>query len=467
MQNECCMSRMEAACLVGGVGRGANAISELGALSSNSSITNSANPWHTVEQFEREHAIEILEKLEKGDLDDNLWGKIILMEKCRPLVKFRRTTVIIDGGSDEYDGITIGFNHFNADDKGSNDIRHKIGDGVIVKIDMNGNMKAMARGLAPVIAQGWNDPISKCIPEQLIVRKGRLATIKDRLKGITDQQRVEKIFDMRLFNLSIEEELRQSEPNMLKLLLKSCIRIALVKDVATNALKTPCWFMIVNLVALDLLRSKLPSISRLISGAQYLSTQSMITPNELLPMCRNQWRKGSSKFLSENSDEVLENEEMDRIPPSEKHLMANLTVSGNSREVERSSNKSDICQNVKGIRIIDNDVKQELNPEFEKRFEIPSSKLKVQEKLAEDESATLRKHISATRYPSRKTLSQESQRSDHKSNGSEVSVEKILQRKCSSTKEKRTFPSQTDQRHFDKLTFKQNIAAPTMKPQNR
>lgn len=67
---------------------------------------------------------------------------------------------------------------------------------------------------------------------------------------------------MRLFNLSIEEELRQSKPNVLKLLLKSCIRIALVKDVATNALKTPCWFMIVNLVALDVLRSKLPSIPR-------------------------------------------------------------------------------------------------------------------------------------------------------------------------------------------------------------
>lgn len=45
-------------------------------------------------------------------------------------LQFRRTTVIIDGSYDEYDGVTLGFNHFeNFDrDNDSNDIRHKIGD---------------------------------------------------------------------------------------------------------------------------------------------------------------------------------------------------------------------------------------------------------------------------------------------------------------------------------------------------
>lgn len=56
----------------------------------------------------------------------------------------------------------------------------------------------MARGLAPVIVQGWNDPTTKCIPEQLIAQKGRLKTIKDRLMGITDQQRVEKVITLSL-----------------------------------------------------------------------------------------------------------------------------------------------------------------------------------------------------------------------------------------------------------------------------
>uniref|UniRef100_A0A158Q8A0 MH2 domain-containing protein n=1 Tax=Elaeophora elaphi TaxID=1147741 RepID=A0A158Q8A0_9BILA len=275
MRNECSLSRMEAACMAG-IGRGRNGLDELRVLSSNNGTKSATDRWYTVEQFERECVIEILEKLEQGDLDDEIWGEIILMEKCKRLVKvylredkceqqklklqFRRTAVIIDGSSDEYDGITLGFNHFeNFDrDKDSSDIRHKIGDGVIVKIDGNGNVKAMARGLAPVIVQGWNDPRSKCIPEQLVAQKGHLKTIKDRLKGITDQQRVEKIFDMRLFNSSIEQELKRAQPNTLQLLLKSCIRIALVKDAGINALKTPCWILIVNLVALDVLRSKLP-----------------------------------------------------------------------------------------------------------------------------------------------------------------------------------------------------------------
>lgn len=69
---------------------------------------------------------------------------------------------------------------------------------MIIKVDGNGNIKAMARDLAPVIVQGWNNPTSKCISEQLINQRGHLKTIKDRLKGITDQQRIEKVIILSL-----------------------------------------------------------------------------------------------------------------------------------------------------------------------------------------------------------------------------------------------------------------------------
>uniref|UniRef100_A0A915PTN1 MH2 domain-containing protein n=1 Tax=Setaria digitata TaxID=48799 RepID=A0A915PTN1_9BILA len=380
MRDERSLSRTEAACMAG-AGRGWNGIDELRALSA-----NDTERWYTVEQFERDHVVEILEKLEEGSLDDEIWGKIILMEKCRRLAKayLRRTTVIIDGSSDEYDGITLGFNHFENYD--NDDIRHKIGDGVIVKVDENGNIKAMARGLAPVIVQGWNEPTSKCISEQLITQKGRLKTIKDRLKGITDQQRIEKIFDMRLFNLAIERELNEPEPNTPELLLKTCIRVSLVKDAATNALKTPCWFMIINLVALDVLRTKLP-VLRPVSGtfrpssrndiifSTPATTQSTATLNEIFPSCTKQslscsdseeiptpmqkaihnkkkrspsknlslssksssgfssmdfvknfekvenWRKNSSGFLEQKKDEILADEETDDTTSSEHELI--------------------------------------------------------------------------------------------------------------------------------------------------
>lgn len=65
---------------------------------------------------------------------------------------------------------------------------------MIIKVDENGNIKAMARGLAPVIVQGCSDSTSKCISKQLATQNGHLKTLRERLKGITDQQRVAKVF---------------------------------------------------------------------------------------------------------------------------------------------------------------------------------------------------------------------------------------------------------------------------------
>ena len=62
---------------------------------------------------------------------------------------------------------------------------------------------------------------------------------------------------MKLFNTAIEREMAQPKPNPTSLLLKTCVRVALVKD-GPSALKTPCWIMIINLVALDVLRAKIP-----------------------------------------------------------------------------------------------------------------------------------------------------------------------------------------------------------------
>ncbi|KAK6111949.1 MH2 domain family protein [Brugia pahangi] len=373
MNDRCASSRMEVARLPGIGYTSSNGNKDIRVLSSNA--TNSTEQWYTVEQFEKEHVIEILEKLEYGDLDDEIWGKIILMEKCKCLAKayLRKTTVIIDGSSDEYDGITLGFNYFQNNDynKDKNNIRHKIGDGVIIKIDRNGNIKAMARDLAPVIVQGWHDPVSKCIPDQLISQEGHLKTIKDRLKGITDQQRVEKIFDMRLFNLAMEHELKQLEPNIPELLLKTCTRIALVKDAGKNALKTPCWFMIINLVALDVLRSKLP-ILNFIPKKQYDHSQitteifpsytkqslSYTNSNDILTTIKEgkhnkdewfqlkdlsmsssgfnsmnlvknpekveNWSKNSLKFLNEHEEEFLNGEEMDNITSLKHKLMKSM-----------------------------------------------------------------------------------------------------------------------------------------------
>lgn len=75
---------------------------------------------------------EVLNKLSEGSIDDEIWGKIVIMERCKRVAKayLRKTTVIIDGSEDEFDGKTLGFNHFeNATrDDHTKEIRAKIAD---------------------------------------------------------------------------------------------------------------------------------------------------------------------------------------------------------------------------------------------------------------------------------------------------------------------------------------------------
>ena len=75
---------------------------------------------------------EVLEKLSDGSIDDEIWGKIVIMERCKRVAKayLRKTTVIIDGSEDEFDGKTLGFNFFQNPERDEQirEIRTKIGD---------------------------------------------------------------------------------------------------------------------------------------------------------------------------------------------------------------------------------------------------------------------------------------------------------------------------------------------------
>uniref|UniRef100_A0AC35TWW0 MH2 domain-containing protein n=1 Tax=Rhabditophanes sp. KR3021 TaxID=114890 RepID=A0AC35TWW0_9BILA len=223
--------------------------------------------WYDVEQFQLDHLNEVLQRLNENTLDDEIWGKLIIMEKTKRVAKayLRKTTVIIDGGDDEFDGQTIGFNYFTNPDRDQQtyELRKKIADGIIIKMDNQGNVKGMARGSAPVIVQNWRHPKKHCIAEKLVRLQGKLTTTKS--TDLTDNNdRIFKIFDMKKFKLAIERDPSETEEEVRSLLLKACLRIALVKDGrAEDPMETPCWFMLINLVALDMLKTKLPHIGDL------------------------------------------------------------------------------------------------------------------------------------------------------------------------------------------------------------
>ncbi|CAI2356104.1 unnamed protein product [Caenorhabditis sp. 36 PRJEB53466] len=226
-----------------------------------------ANPnsdtWYDTDAFLLDQVKEVLNKLSEGSIDDEIWGKIVIMERCKRVAKayLRKTTVIIDGSEDEFDGKTLGFNHFEnpTRDDHTKEIRAKIADGVILKMDYQGNIKGMSRGATPIICQGWKEPRNNCISDRLVRLHGKLN------HGASEDEKAYKVFDMRKFKHALERELHDGTPDARTLLLKTCMRIALVKDGA-DMNRTPCWFAVVNLVALDMIKEKIPQIKSLLNG---------------------------------------------------------------------------------------------------------------------------------------------------------------------------------------------------------
>uniref|UniRef100_A0A0N5BXN6 MH2 domain-containing protein n=1 Tax=Strongyloides papillosus TaxID=174720 RepID=A0A0N5BXN6_STREA len=222
--------------------------------------------WYDIDQFQLDHLNEVLQRLSEGTLDDEIWGKLIIMEKTKRIAKayLRKTTIIVDGGDEEFDGMTIGFNYFTNPDRDyqTSELRKKIGDGVIIKMDSQGNIKAMARGTAPVIVQNWKNSKKHCIGEKLLRLQGKLIT--KRGVDMNDDDRIFKVFDMKKFKISLERDSVETEEDVKNLLLKTCLRIALVKDGhPDDPMETPCWIMLINLVALDMVKTKMPHIADL------------------------------------------------------------------------------------------------------------------------------------------------------------------------------------------------------------
>ena len=63
---------------------------------------------------------------------------------------------------------------------------------------------------------------------------------------------------MKRFTLNIAKEMRGSYPDRRRLELQCFTTISFVQQEA-DALETACWIMVINIVALDMLKNKLPA----------------------------------------------------------------------------------------------------------------------------------------------------------------------------------------------------------------
>lgn len=126
-------------------------------------------------------------------------------------------------------------------------VKHNVGKGVRIKIDEMGSIIIKRLSTADIMIRGY-DRECCALGKDIIETNGNLPA----------EQSV-KLFDIKKFQQNITKELRNNYPNRQKLEAQCIIVIGFVKD-ADNILEMPVWCMLINIVALDMLKSRLPAI---------------------------------------------------------------------------------------------------------------------------------------------------------------------------------------------------------------
>ncbi len=176
------------------------------------------------------------------------------MERNRRVAKaYARCPVLTINGSDNgFDGYQVGLNGFDnprRDAKTEEAIRH-IGMGIKIKMDQSGNILIKRVSKSNVYIKGWQsedfDPSMTTVSAEII-----------KSNGLVEAQKTVKLFDMKKFQSMVHRELRCAYPDRKSLEAKCISFIGFVRD-ASDVLDLPVWIMIVNIIALDMLKSKLP-----------------------------------------------------------------------------------------------------------------------------------------------------------------------------------------------------------------
>lgn len=75
--------------------------------------------------------------------------------------------------------------------------------------------------------------------------------------GALEPEKPAKLFDMKKFQQNVSRELKRAYPDRRKLECQCICSIAFVKN-EIDVLDSPCWIMLINIVAMDMLKSKIP-----------------------------------------------------------------------------------------------------------------------------------------------------------------------------------------------------------------
>ncbi|XP_014289061.1 uncharacterized protein exp isoform X1 [Halyomorpha halys] len=209
--------------------------------------------WYNKDKLYRDHIQEVLEKWTQ--IDDEIWAKVIVLERNRRVAKaYARVPVLtINGSGDGFDGFRIGLCGFDNPmrDPKTEELKKLIGQGVKVKMDDQGDILVKR--------------VSKCNVYVKSTGAGEETSIGSEVLKLPncalEPDKPVKLFDMKKFQANVSRELRRAYPDRRRLECQCLSAIAFVKS-DQDLLECPIWVLIINVVALDMLKSKLPPVKR-------------------------------------------------------------------------------------------------------------------------------------------------------------------------------------------------------------
>uniref|UniRef100_A0A1I8P3Y3 MH2 domain-containing protein n=1 Tax=Stomoxys calcitrans TaxID=35570 RepID=A0A1I8P3Y3_STOCA len=214
--------------------------------------------WYDKEKLFRDHINEVLSKWEQ--IDDEIWAKIIVFEKNRRVAKaYARSSVIsINGSKQGFDGVRIGLNGFENPMRDSEIkvIKKSIGDGFKIKMDEIGNVFIKRYGKSGVFVHNTSQTNEETVIGADILQMSNMA-----LTASTSA----KLFDMRKFTTNINREFGRSYPENARLERQCLSAISLVKS-NNNLINCPLWILVINVVAIDMLKNRLQTIPKSIDA---------------------------------------------------------------------------------------------------------------------------------------------------------------------------------------------------------
>ncbi|XP_068146842.1 uncharacterized protein reb [Drosophila tropicalis] len=229
--------------------------------------------WHDREKLFRDHINEVLTKWEQ--IDDEIWAKIIVFEKNRRVAKaYARSSVItINGSKHGFDGVRIGLNGFENPmrDSETKVIKKSIGDGFKIKMDDIGNIFIKRYGKSNIFVNSTSQGNEETVIGADIMQMPQMSLTS---AGITA-----KLFDMKKFQTNINREFARNYPERGRLERQCLSAVSLVKS-NNNLINTPVWILVVNVVAMDMLKSRLQALPKSMDalGMRVPLTQSSEDP---------------------------------------------------------------------------------------------------------------------------------------------------------------------------------------------